>query len=269
MHRALARRPCGRIRHRWDWEQIAWRRDTITAGGMLGDYLSIENAKGSTRSGTDKAGKPWSVDMQAHYGYFTGTEGRDKDHVDVFIGPDPSGTKAFVVNQIDPATGRFDEHKVLLGYNSRQEAIEGYKANYAPGWKGLGSMVETNAASLREWLKTEDTKKPAKTEDFKPAEAATGKDSLQVAPPAIEPGTPDFRLLPKADKAEAVKAAVERRQSANKTDRHQETCGRTPGMGSPLRDWRNGCQQHAGRSWPVLNPRPQEYRLARPTPARH
>ncbi|MEI6607885.1 MAG: hypothetical protein WCP35_21495, partial [Verrucomicrobiota bacterium] len=146
-----------------------YAKGKVTLHGMP---ISIENAKGSIRSGTDKAGKPWSVEMQSHYGYFKGTEGRDKDHVDVFIGPNPSNTKAFVVNQIDPTTGRFDEHKVMIGYDSRQEAIEGYKANYAPGWKGLGNMVETTADSLREWLKTEDTKKPAKEDDFKPQESA-------------------------------------------------------------------------------------------------
>ncbi|MEI7957225.1 MAG: hypothetical protein WCJ66_18835, partial [Verrucomicrobiota bacterium] len=198
-----------------------YAKGKVTLHGMP---ISIENAKGSTRSGTDKAGKPWSVEMQAHYGYFTGTEGRDKDHVDVFIGPNPSGTKAFVVNQIDPSTGKFDEHKVMLGYDSRQEAIKGYKANYAPDWKGLGNMVETTADSLREWLKTEDTKKPAKADDFKPQESAQQntadgtkpqqakpvvKDSLTVTPPAIEPGTPDFRLLPVADK----KVVIERKKA--------------------------------------------------------
>ena len=153
-----------------------YAKGKVTLHGMT---VSIENPHGSTRSGTDKSGKPWSVEMNGHYGYFLGTEGRDKQHVDAFIGPDPASTKAFVINQIDPEAHRFDEHKVMLGYGSRREAIDGYKSNYAPGWKGLGDMVETNVDSLREWLKTEDTKKPARAADFKAAEPAT---SLAASP---------------------------------------------------------------------------------------
>jgi hypothetical protein len=43
--------------------------------------ISIENPAGSVRSGQDRSGKPWSVEMGAHYGYIRGTEGRDGDHV--------------------------------------------------------------------------------------------------------------------------------------------------------------------------------------------
>src|SRR5947207_473209 len=38
---------------------------------IQGLEISIENAAGSTRSGTDKSGKEWSVTMPAAYGYFT------------------------------------------------------------------------------------------------------------------------------------------------------------------------------------------------------
>jgi len=187
-----------------------YAKGKVTLHGMT---VSIENPKGSTRSGTDKNGKPWSVEMKSHYGYFLGSEGRDKQHVDVFIGPNPDGKKAFVVNQIDPATGRFDEHKVMLAYDSRQEAIAGYQDNYKPGWKGLGSIVETDVDTLREWLKTEDTKKPAKKEDFKP----TVKESLTVQPPT--PGTPEFKALPQAEKQAAVKAFAESKKAERENAR--------------------------------------------------
>ena len=59
--------------------------------------ITIENPRGSERSGTDKAGKPWSVVMEHPYGYIRGTQGRDKDHLDVFIGPDTESDKAFGV----------------------------------------------------------------------------------------------------------------------------------------------------------------------------
>jgi hypothetical protein len=49
---------------------------------------------GSTRSGVDGSGKEWSVDMAHHYGYIKGTIGRDKDHVDVFVGRTPRARRS-------------------------------------------------------------------------------------------------------------------------------------------------------------------------------
>ena len=41
--------------------------------------ITIENPKGSERSGTDANGKKWSVKMNNTYGYIRGTEGVDGD----------------------------------------------------------------------------------------------------------------------------------------------------------------------------------------------
>lgn len=157
-----------------------YRKGKVTLHGMT---ISIENPRGSTRSGTDKSGKVWSIEMPHHYGYFLRTEARDGDHVDVFIGPDPESTKVWIVNQIRPDTGRFDEHKVMLGFSSRRAAIEGYKSSYSPGWKGLGDLVETDTVALKKWLEG-DTTKPARASDFtQESESAPGKPS---APSGIQ-----------------------------------------------------------------------------------
>lgn len=162
-----------------------YRKGKVTLHGLR---ISIENPKGSTRSGADANGKPWSNDMAHHYGYILGTEARDGDHVDAFIGENPDSTKVFIVNQRNVGTGRFDEHKVMLGFDSRQAAIDGYHANYAKGWKGLGSMVETDVAAFKGWLENGDTKKAATLDALKavtkPAQAAQ-----TVAAPA---GIQDF-----------------------------------------------------------------------------
>jgi N12 class adenine-specific DNA methylase len=133
-----------------------YRKGKVTLHGMP---ISIENPRGSERSGTDKGGKPWSVTMPHHYGYFLRTEGKDGDHLDTFIGPDVTSTKVFVVNQIKPDGKGFDEHKVMLGFNSRQDAVAGYLASYSPGWKGLGDMVETDLESFKSWMANGDTTK--------------------------------------------------------------------------------------------------------------
>lgn len=99
--------------------------------------VTIENPKGSERSGTDANGKKWSVKMKNTYGYIRGTEGVDGDHIDVFLAEDMDkwdGKYVFVVDQYNP-DGTFDEHKVMLGFNSTEEARSAYLSNYEKGWE--------------------------------------------------------------------------------------------------------------------------------------
>ncbi|HEY0960917.1 MAG TPA: hypothetical protein VGE69_00995, partial [Pseudomonadales bacterium] len=120
--------------------------------------ISIENPRGSKRSGVDPDGKKWEVDMAHHYGYIKRTEGADGDHVDVFVGPNPDSSQVYVVDQVDK-DGKFDEHKVLMGFNTREEAEAGYLANYQKGWK-VGPVTELTVDAFREWLNEADTSKP-------------------------------------------------------------------------------------------------------------
>ena len=105
--------------------------------------VTIENPKGSERSGTDANGKKWSVKMNNTYGYIRGTEGVDGDHIDVFLAEDMDkwdGKYVFVVDQYNP-DGTFDEHKVMLGFNSMEEARSSYLANHEKGWENGRRIV--------------------------------------------------------------------------------------------------------------------------------
>ena len=105
--------------------------------------ITIENPKGSERSGTDANGKKWSVKMNNTYGYIRGTEGVDGDHIDVFLAEDMDkwdGKYVFVVDQYNP-DGTFDEHKVMLGFNSMEEARSAYLSNYEKGWENGRRIV--------------------------------------------------------------------------------------------------------------------------------
>jgi N12 class adenine-specific DNA methylase len=125
--------------------------------------ISIENPKGSIRSGVDKNGKPWKIELKHHYGYVLGTKGRYKDHFDVIIGDHPLSSKAFVVDQIDPDTGKYDEGKGVIGVLSEDEARQTYLANYEPGWQGLGAITEMPVSEFKTWVKDkEKTTKPVK-----------------------------------------------------------------------------------------------------------
>jgi|GEM_PF-310513 len=101
--------------------------------------ISIETAKGALRSGKDSDGEIWSVKMPAHYGYIKRTQGADGDHVDVYLGPKPKSASVFVVDQVDAATGAFDEHKVMLGFETSEGAQAAYVAGFSDG-KGKNRM---------------------------------------------------------------------------------------------------------------------------------
>lgn len=114
--------------------------------------ITIENPKGSVRSGVDENGQPWSVTMNNDYGYIRGTEGVDGDHIDVFLSETPAQGNIYVIDQINPETGAFDEHKVMYGFPSAEEARTAYLSNYEKGWKGLGNITEVSRDNFKKWL---------------------------------------------------------------------------------------------------------------------
>lgn len=127
---------------------------------LQGLDIALENPKGSTRSGIDPDGKEWQSTMAHDYGYIKRTLGADGDHVDVFIGDKPESETVYVVDQVDPKTGKFDEHKVMMGFSDEQAAREGYLGNYEAGWKGLGAIKAMPVESFKRWVKEGDTTKP-------------------------------------------------------------------------------------------------------------
>jgi hypothetical protein len=132
---------------------------------LYGLDISIENPKGSTRSGKDPDGKEWRVTMPAHYGYVRGSLGHDGDHVDVYIGPNPKSDRVYIVNQIDAKTKKFDEHKCMLGYSSRNDALKDYIKAFSDG-KGrdrMGGCVEMPVEQFKTWVKSHNTKAPARS----------------------------------------------------------------------------------------------------------
>ncbi|MFQ2498960.1 LPD38 domain-containing protein [Aeromonas caviae] len=127
---------------------------------LLGLDIALENPKGSTRSGTDQDGRPWQSTMAHDYGYIKRTQGADGDHVDVFIGDKPESEMVYVVDQVDPKTGKFDEHKVMMGFADEQAARAGYLGNYEEGWQGLGAIKAMPVDAFKRWVKGGDTRSP-------------------------------------------------------------------------------------------------------------
>lgn len=122
---------------------------------------AIENPKGSTRSGKDADGKEWKITMHDTYGYIRGKFGKDGDHLDMFINDkadlDNWNGDVFVVDQVNP-DGSFDEHKVMYGYDSMDDAEKAYLANYSDGWQGLGNITGASKDEFDKWLDTSNRK---------------------------------------------------------------------------------------------------------------
>ncbi|MFN4367321.1 MAG: PLxRFG domain-containing protein [Acinetobacter sp.] len=140
--------------------------------------IAVENPRGSERRGTDPDGKEWAHTMSDHYGYIKKTTGADNEHIDTYIGRNPESEQIFVVDQIDQKTGRFDEHKVMMGFNSQEEAIQAYSSNFDDGWK-VGPVRAMNKDEFKSWLKDGDTKKPAGESAVPQSEATLDPQSIQ------------------------------------------------------------------------------------------
>ena len=118
--------------------------------------ITIEQPKGSVRSGVDANGNKWETTMQNTYGYIRGTEGVDGDHIDVFLSDDIdgwNGSRVFVVDQYNE-DGSFDEHKVMLGFNESDDAEAAYLANYDSDWEKKHKTVLTavNLEDFEKWI---------------------------------------------------------------------------------------------------------------------
>lgn len=136
-----------------------YKKGHLSFGGY--DF-TVETPKGVTRSGKDEQGKPWSVTMHDTYGYILGKIGVDGDHIDMFINDaadlDTFDGNVYVVDQVNPETGEFDEHKVMYGYPDEVAATKAYLSNYSKGWKGLGKVTAVPKATFDKWLESSDRK---------------------------------------------------------------------------------------------------------------
>lgn len=159
-----------------------YKKGHVKFGGY--DY-TIENPKGSYRSGVDENGKEWKQKMNDTYGYIRGKFGKDGDHLDMFINDkadlDSWNGDVFVVDQVNP-DGKFDEHKVMYGYDSLDDAKKAYLSNYEKGWTGLGNITPVSKAGFDKWL----DKSNRKLKPFADYADITSKTNMDTAPSSFE-----------------------------------------------------------------------------------
>lgn len=161
----------------------------VRIGGM---DISVENPQGSMRRGVSTDGKAWETTMADHYGYFRGTTAADGHKLDVFVKPgtpaDYSGPM-FVVDQVDPKTGKFDEHKIVMGAADKAEAEAIYRRNYDANWKGMGAITPMDLPAFKAWAQSGHLKDPLgelPTPAPASASAATNRNAEAVPAPAAD-----------------------------------------------------------------------------------
>lgn len=152
--------------------------------------VTIEQPVGSVRRGTDADGKEWETTMQNTYGYIRGTEGVDGDHIDVFLSDNIdgwNGRRVVIVDQYNP-DGTFDEHKVMLGFNDKADAIHAYLANYEEGWNKDRRLVFSSAIidDFEKWIESSHRKQKPYHE-YKIAEKAEIEESTPENPISTSP----------------------------------------------------------------------------------
>lgn len=148
-----------------------------------GYRMSIENPKGSVRSGVDRSGKPWSITMHDTYGYIGKKYGADGDHLDFFINDDNDldnwTGRVFIVDQKNE-DGTFDEHKVMYGYPNWASAKKAYESNYEPGWwdKHVMQMMGVRQVDFDKWLADSDHKRKPFADYFRTQHTETVSDPV-------------------------------------------------------------------------------------------
>lgn len=158
-----------------------YRKGHVKIGGL---NISIETPRGAMRRGKSADGTPWEVEMPAHYGYVRGTEGRDGDQVDVYVGDAVDSDRVWVVDQVDAETSKFDEHKAFLGFTSEDEVRAAYEAAFSDGRAAdrFGGITEMPLDEFKQWLaKGKRTRRLSR--DAKEATPASAAEAEEQAPP--------------------------------------------------------------------------------------
>lgn len=116
---------------------------------VQGVPIWIEWKKGETRVYKDKKGVvKYERRMKADYGYIPGTLDSDGEELDVYLGPDKTSPRAFVIKQLKK-DGSFDEHKVMIGYRTKEDAKSSYDHHMGGAKERFGGMRQVPVTALK------------------------------------------------------------------------------------------------------------------------
>lgn len=115
--------------------------------------VTIETPKGGVREWNDPlTGRSGRTEMLAPYGYIRLSSGADGEQVDCYLGPNEDAPYVYVVRQLDPDTGEYDEDKCFLGFDSEQDAREMFLAHRDDGDRAFGAITRYTVDEFKEKL---------------------------------------------------------------------------------------------------------------------
>ena len=98
--------------------------------------------------------------MPCDYGYLkhTGSAEGPAEGLDCFIGPEHASREVYVIDQVRPDTGAFDEHKVFFGFPSRVLALRDYQRAFSDGSGAarIGGVKHFSVDQFKSWLTNGD-----------------------------------------------------------------------------------------------------------------
>ena len=124
-------------------------KDSLPEIDFHGLTLVIENPEGSVRRGEKEDGSKWKTTFFHPYGFIKGTMGSDGEEIDCFLGPHPESQMVYIIRQ--NRNGKFDEHKVMLGFDNEEHARDAYLAHFDTQGK-LGEIMEVPIHCLKQAL---------------------------------------------------------------------------------------------------------------------
>ncbi|MDH5597890.1 MAG: ParB N-terminal domain-containing protein, partial [Cyclobacteriaceae bacterium] len=195
----------------------------------------------------------WKTKIYFDYGYIKRTEGADGDHLDVFIGNDKKSEIIFIVNQVDPKTQKFDEHKIMFCFPDSESAKKGYLKNYERGWKGLGSVIPLTLDQFREWIEKGSQKHELKNVkiSFMKSDLAKVKnemnESMEITKAFIESGKKDIKDIVKSTLIEIQKGGKRRQDGETWTQPSGRRVKKTGGKIIPVSEGRKKAGSSEGK----------------------
>ena len=130
-----------------------------------GLIIVIEYLSGDVRNKVMSNGATISNTMPTAYGYILRTNDIHGEEIDMYLANMPDYTAdALVIDQINPNDSVFDEHKVMLGFSSTDEAVQNYMEVFSDGSGSnrLGAITTFPGETFKEWVNTDGaTLRPA------------------------------------------------------------------------------------------------------------
>lgn len=83
----------------------------------------------------------------------------------------------------ESSTKVFDEHKVMYGFNSVDEAKAAYLSNYGEGWQGLGAITPVSKEEFKKWIES-STRKTKPFAEYASVEPL--REDIPVSVPEVE-----------------------------------------------------------------------------------